>query len=882
MASLRAVITRVVSLFRRRQLDRNLDEEVLNHLELLAAEYERGGMSPADARLAARRAFGDVEPMKEVYRDRRGLPWIEILRHDVTYAARQLRRAPGFALAAILTLSLCLGATFTVFTVVDAVLYRPLVYPDAARLVALYARVEPFGRIPVSDAQVRAWRSTLATFDGMALIFGYDVNLSGSGDPERVAAARVTPELFRLLGVQPQRGRLLRDDEDVPGRDRVVVVSDQLWRRRFGADHGVIGRTMTLNGEIHEIVGVLPPDFRFPRVSHLYSIPGDFARPEIWKPIALRENDPFGGLNFAAIGRLKSAVTLRQAQEELNTVQKSLLQSRGASNATLAGEIVGLQDQITGSSRRGLEVLFASVLAVLAIACVNITNLVLARSVTRRRELAVRSSLGASRGRLVRQLFTEGAVLAILSGLIGLAVATLAVRLLVIAAPIDIPRLDEAGIDSGVLAFAALISLAAAAIVALLPAWRVSRLLPQDALKSGSAAAGSLQGGRPRLIQSSLVTGQIGLTIICAIVAGLLLQSLVRILTVDKGFESERVVTATIELAGPRYTGRRAGLERELIERLRAVPGVTSVAIAGQQLLSGVGMNFRVLAEGTVIPILQRPLANFRAVNADFFRTLGIALEQGQTFDEVEPRRVAVVSRSLAEQLWPGQEAVGKRLRRGPDNSPPIEVIGVAGNVRASRLDQAPGLIVYVPYSQLPISQMSFAVKTDSDPAGVSAAIRNVVRAVDVELPLAALGTMDDVVIESVAQRWFLTALIVVLAGAALALAAIGVYGVVSQGVVQRTPEIGLRLALGARRDVVVRMILREASRPVAAGLLLGVPIAAAASSLLAAMLFDVAPRDVATIVTACSVLTVAAMVAAYVPARRASRVDPMVALRNE
>jgi putative ABC transport system permease protein len=839
-------------------------------------------MTRADARLAARRAFGGVEQMKEVYRDRGGLPWVETLRQDVSYAGRQLRRAPGFALAAILTLSLSLGATVTVFTVVDAVLYRPLAYPDAARLVALYARVEPFGRIPVSDAQVRAWRSSLTTFDGMALIFGYDVNLSGSGEPERVAAARVTPELFRLLGVQPQRGRLLRDDEDVEGRDRVVVVSDQLWRRRFGADPGVIGRTMTLDGETHEIVGVLPPDLRFPRVSHLYSIPGDAARPEIWKPIALAENDPFSGLNFAAIGRLKSAVTLRQAQEELNTVQKSLLQSRGASNASLAGEIVGLRDQITGGSRRGLEVLFAAVLAVLAIACVNVTNLVLARSVTRRRELAVRSSIGASRGRLVRQLFTEGAVLAILSGLIGLALATVAVRLLVIAAPIDIPRLEEAGIDGGVLVFAVLISLASAAIVGLLPAWRVSRLSPQDALKSGSGTAGSLQGGRPRLIQSSLVTAQIGLTIISAIVAGLLLQSLVRILTVDKGFESRRIVTATIDLRGPRYTGRRAELERELIERLRAVPGVTSVAIASQQLLSGVGMNFRVVAEGTVVPVLDRPLANFRAVNADFFQTLGIAIERGHTFDEIEPRRVALVSRSLAEQLWPGQEAVGKRLRRGPENSPLIEVIGVAGNVRASRLDQAPGLIVYVPYAQLPISQMSFAVKTDGEPAGIAAAIRDVVRAVDAELPLAALGTMDDVVIESVAQRWFLTALIVLLAGAALVLAAIGVYGVVSQGVVQRTSEIGLRLALGARRDAVVRMILSEACRPVAAGLLLGVPIAAGTSTLLAAMLFDVVPRDIATMVTASSVLTVAAMVAAYVPARRASRVDPMVALRNE
>ena len=880
MSSFRVLLMRVWSVFRRQQLDADLSEEVRTHLELLAADYERRGMTPVQARHAARRAFGGVQQMTESYRDWRGLPWVEILWQDTRYAGRQLRRAPGFAVAAIVTLGLAIAAAVTVFSVVDAVLFRQLTYPNAARLVAMYSRLDPFGRIPVSDSQVRAWRESLNSVEGIALIFGYDANLSGAGEPERVSAARVTPELFRMLGAEPQIGRALRDDEDMPGRDRVVVISNQLWRRRFAADPAVVGRTMTLDGEPYEVVGVLPDDFRFPRVSHLYSIPGEFGRPDVWKPFALPENDPFSGLNFAAIGRLRNGVTIRQAQAELDAVQRALIESLGSGNATIPGELVPLRDQITGGSRRGLEVLLAVVLAVLVIACVNVTNLILARSATRQRELAVRSSIGASRGRLARQLFTEGLVLVVAGGALGAVLAALFVRLLILRTPIDVPRLDEVRFDSGGLWFAALTVLAAATIIGVLPAWRLSRQSPHDTLKASGGQRGSSPSGR--LTQATLVTAQISVTVVCAIVAGLLLQSLVRVLSVDKGFEPQRVVTATLDLAGPRYAPRRVLLQRELIERLRAVPGVTSVAIGSQQLLSGVGMNFRVLAEGTAVPPLERPLANFRGVNADFFETLSIAIDRGSTFTETDNRRIAVVSRSLARQLWPGQDAVGKRLRRGPDNSPPIEVIGVADDIRASRLEQAPGLIVYVPFYQLPVSQVALAVKTSVDSASTASAVRQVIRQIDPELPVAALGTLDDVVAESVAQRRFLTLLIILLAGAALALVVIGVYGVVSQGVAQRTSEIGLRMALGAQRETVIRMVLSQAWRLVALGLLAGVLMALASGTLIRSMLFDVMPYDVATIVACCVTLAGAATLAAYVPARRASRVDPIVALRAE
>jgi predicted permease len=880
MAALRALAGRCLALFRRRQLDDDLDAEVRTHLELLAEEYQRRGMTSEAARRAARRDFGGVELTKEIYRDRRGLPWLEVLWQDVAYAGRQLRRAPVFAFAAIVTLGLSVGATVTVFSVVDAVLLRPLTYPDADRLVTIYSRLDPFGRIPVSDAQVRAWRPALTSFNGLALLFGYDANASGTGEPERVAAARVTPELFRMLGVQSRLGRLLRDEEDVPGRDQVVVISDQLWRRRFNADPTVIGQTMMLDGVPYEIVGVLPSEFHFPRVSDLYSIPGDFGRPDVWKPFALPENDRFSGLNFAVIGRLRAGVTVRQAQAELDTFQRALLDSSGPSNATIPGEIVPLQAQITRGSRRALEILLASVLAVLLIAAVNVTNLILARSTARRRELAMRASMGASRGRLVRQLFTEGMVLAAAGGVVGTVLAIFGVRLLTRAAPMDIPRLDEVRLDNHSLVFAALISAATALVVGLVPAWRSSRLSPWDLLRAGGYQARAWSGSRRT--QSGLVMAQVGITAVCAIVAALLLQSLVRLLSVDTGFESRQIVTATIDLAGPRYGDRRIQLQRELIDRLRRIPGVSSVGIGSQQLLSGVGMNFRVLADGTTVPPLERPLANVRGVNADFFATLGIPIESGQTFSDIDARPIAVISRSTAQQLWPGQNAIGKRLRRGPENARPLEVVGIVGDIRASRLDLPPGLIVYVPFSQLPVSQVALAVRTAVDPASTAAAVRDVIRRLDPDLPIAALGTLENVVAESVAQRRFVTALVLLLAGAALTLAVLGVYGLVAQGVTQRTPEIGVRLALGARRDQVVHAILTDALRLVVPGLIAGVAAALASGTLVGSMLFAIVPHDTATIVACCLTIAGAAALAAYIPARRASRVDPAIALRAD
>jgi putative ABC transport system permease protein len=888
---MRTLLSRVRGLFLRQALETRLDEEIRVHLDELTAEYERGGATPEQARLAARRAFGGVEPMKETHRDRRSLPWVETVKQDVWYAGRQMRRRPGMVLVAVLTLASSMAAAIAVFTIVNGVLWRPLTYPDADRLVVAHSRLPQFGRIPVSDAQYRVWRDSLNSIDGIALLWATSFNLSGMGEPERVPAARVSPGLFALLGVRPQLGRLLREDEDQPGRDRVVLVSDGLWRRRFGGDRTIVGKTIALNGHAHEIVGVLTADFRFPRISQLYSIPLDADRPEMWKPLALTPNDPITGLNFAAIARLRRGTTLPQAQSELAGLQRTLTPPAGpgGGNAMIAGEFTPLRDHITADSRRGLEVLLAAVGVILFIACLNVTSLILSRSAARSRELAIRSAVGATRRRLARQLFTEGFVLALTSGGAAVAIAGVTLRLLVLAAPRDIPRLDEVGIDDGGLLFAAFTTLATALILGLLPAWRLPRLSLQEVLKQ-SATRASGDGARARVTQSVLVAGQVGATAVCAIVAGLLFESFVRVLTVEKGFETANVVTGDLALAGPQYVGRLLPFQRALIDRLETLPGVRAVGLSSQQLLSGTGINLRILPEGTTVPVLERPLVNLRTVNAGFFRAFGIALRDGRFFSDTETRPVAVVSASLAAQLWPGQSAVGKRFRRGPDNSPPIEVVGVAADVRAARLELPAGPIVYAPYFQASAVESAFqagttvslAVQIGTDTTTVISGFRRIVRELDPALPIAGLRTMDAVVAESVSERRFLALLVFFFSVIGVTLAGVGVYGVISQAAAQRMSEIGIRIALGAQRSEVVRMMLNKAWRLAALGLAVAVPVALLSGSSLSVLLFDVTPYNAVTIGVVCVAMIAIATVAAYAPARRASRIDAIRALRAD
>jgi predicted permease len=870
----------------RRRSVGGLDEDIRDHLERETQDNIDRGMSPEAARDAALRAFGNVTLAMEDTRAVWIAVWFDQLLQDARYGARMLRRNPAFSAVVILTLTLGIGLNTAVFTVVNAVLLRPLPYRDASRLVVIHEMLPKLGRIPVSNAHFDEWRRSSRAFERLALLFGFSPNLTGLGEPERLAAARVSPTLFAMLGVPAQLGRTLLDEEDQPGRDRVVVLSDALWRRRFGADRAIVGRSILLDSEPHVVVGVMPPGFVVPNLRDLYPIAVSAERAELWKPLALSPAEirsSLGGFNFVCIAQLRSGVSIAEAGGEMNALQAQLGKA-SPDPMELQADLVPLQSQITGRSRTGLELLAGAVAVVLLIGCVNLINLLLARGGARGREVAVRCAIGAGRGRLVRQLVTESLVLAGAGAVCGVATAWGSLRLLLALAPADILRLDEVRMDASMLLFAFGLAIAAGLAIGLLPAWRSTRIDLQAAMKSG---AGTVAGGhrRGRLLQSALVSVEVALTAACVMTAGLLLRSFTNVLNVDKGFESGRIVDVNLSLPSRRYqtVDQRVAFQRALLARLQPLPGVESIAVSNKALLGGEGVNTRLSIEGAAPAMLERPLTNLRAVNADYFRTLGIPIRSGRVFDERDgPRPVAVMSAAAVDGLWPGQNAIGRRFRRGADDSPLIEVVGVAGDVRGSRLDKEPMYTVYVPFWQYPSSVVSLDVKMVTEPLTLVPAIREAIRTLDSELPIPAIRAMDDIVIESIGERRFQMRLVLLFGAAALALAAIGIYGVMSYVVTQRTREIGLRLALGARSGAVLRMVLMDAGRLVGVGLLLGVVLAIAAGPSLRTLLFGVGPQDVATMAVTSITLAVIALCAAYLPSRRAANVDPLIALRCE
>ncbi len=555
---------------------------------------------------------------------------------DFRYAARALARTPGFSAVAIATLALAIGANTAVFSVVDTAILRPLAYRDAQRLYDIHEVVPKFAHLapllPVNAVHFLEWRKNAQSFEQMALV-GEDVaNLTGVGEPRRVNRARVTPALFRMLGVEAQIGRTLADEEDAPGKDGVLVLSHEFWQNRLGADPAIVGRMLKLNDRPYRVVGVLPASFRFPKLSALYALTVADERPDVWRPFALKdeEKDDLGDFNFACIARLRPEATAARAQAELNGIQAGIT-ARLPEKVELRAQMVPLQDQITGRARGGLNLMLAAVAAVLLIACVNIANLLLARTTGRRRELAVRTALGASTGRLVRQMLAESLLLAAAGGAIGMAVAYGGVRALVAYAPVELPRLDEIRPDARLLGFNAAVSAAAGLLFGMLPAWRYARVDPQEALQAGARGAmGSRAGGRARHV---LVAVEVALSAACLMAGGLLLRSFVSLLHVDKGFETERVVATDLTLPYSRYANHemQAAFDRALVEKLAATPGVASVGISNQLPLAGEGNNSVIMAEGQNLPLTDRPVADNREVNPEYFRTMGTRWGNGSS-----------------------------------------------------------------------------------------------------------------------------------------------------------------------------------------------------------------------------------------------------------
>ena len=807
---------------------------------------------------------------------------------DLGLAARAMRKHLVLSGVAIATLALAIGANTAIFSVVDAVLLRPLVYPGADRLYTIHesaALPDAPPLIPVNAVHFETWRRETRSFEQMALLGGLGFNLTGLGEPRHVAGARVSPSLFPMLGVKARLGRTFLAEEDRPGHDRVVVVDHSFWVGELGADPDAVGRRLLLDGSPYEIVGVLPPGFSFPKLSELYAMTISEERPEIWKPFALTddERDTMGDFNYACIARLRDGVTAAQALAELQEVQARLAE-RAPFKLELRAALVPLRQQITGRSRVGLRLLLAAVGLVLLIGCVNIANLLLARAQDRRREIAIRSALGARRGRLVRQVLAESLLLSTLGGALGVALAWWTLPAILARAPVDLPRLDEVRLDARVLLFTAFVSGMAGLLSGLLPAWRFSRAEPQEALKS--TVRGTTAGTGSARLRGLLVGAETALGAICLISGGLLLHSFVKLMSVDRGFAVQHLVTVDLSLPDNRYPdpAARTAFVRSLLERADAGPGVVSAGIVNRLPLSGEGGNNLVNPEGRDVPFMERPIADVRRVNPDYFRTLGIPLQRGRVFDLADrDRPLALVSALTAERLWPGADAVGKRLRIGEDSTPFVEVVGVVGDVHGVSLSRPPSLTVYVPYwRSLSSADLSLVVKTAGDPRGAAGSLRAVIRRLDPDLPVPSPRTMQAVVDDSVAQRRFQMNLVLLFAAVATLLASLGIYGVVAYSVGQRTNEMGIRLALGAPAGQIARMVLSEGLGPVAAGLAVGVLASLALGRVLGSLLFGVGAGDPVTIGGVVALLGAVALIATYLPARRATRVDPVSALRCE
>ena len=805
---------------------------------------------------------------------------------DIRQAVRTLAQEPGFAALSILMLALGIGADTAIFSVVNSVLLRPLPFEEPGRLVALRevipAIASTYPTLPVSARHFTEWRARCSSFEALSAISQGTLNLTGTGEPEQINAARVSANLFDTLGVRPRLGRAFTDGEDAEGRDRVAVISDGLWRRRFQADASIIGKTILLDSMPHTVIGVLPPSFRMPPTAVLDTGVSLLREQELFKPIVFPKDELaelMGRFNHAVVARLKKSVSREAALAELNVVAAQLEKLAGEST-NLKASVTELQESLVGKSRTGLLVLLGAVGSVLLIVCVNLANLMLARAERRGREWAVRTALGASRGRLIRLVLVEALLIALLGGIAGTCVAALGLEGLLRFAPPDLPRLNEARLDARVLLFALGLTTATGILFGFAPAWHSARTDPQSTLKSGGrTSTGARQGARFR---NALVSAEVGLSTVLLVMAALLGSSFQRVLRADKGFRAPAVLVAEIAIPWTKYrkVEQRNRFHEQVLDRLKAEPGVVSAAISTAVPLTGETWVDVAYVPGDPRPPVERPVVNVRFVSADYLSTLGIPLLSGRTFAESDrARKVAVVSQRIAAQLWPGQDPLGRRFARQPDQL--FEVIGVAGDVRSDP-DKAPAAIIYRPYWDEAPRQVLLVARAVADPRTIVSAMRTAVQRVDPDVPVPAMRTMQQVLEESVAQRRFQTLLSGIFGATALLLAGLGIYGVVAYSVARRTNEIGVRIALGAGPARVRRMVLRQGMVPVVAGLALGVAGALGTGKLLGRLLYEVDARDPLSIGGVVLVLAAAAAVACWGPARSATKVDPMQALRWE
>jgi putative ABC transport system permease protein len=809
--------------------------------------------------------------------ERKGDTVFENLLRDLRFAFRSLGRTPGFTAIVVGTLALGIGANVAIFSVVKVVLLTPPPYESPEQLVMVWEQNLPRNseRNVVNPQNFTAWRDRNDVFEEMVAWSPRSVNMTGDGDPQRVRLALITTELFSLLRVSPMMGRVFAPEEIEPGNHRVVVLGHGFWQRQYGGVPAVIGTSITLNDLSHEIVGIMAEGFDFPE------------RTDMWAPFALGNAwRTAGGRFHMAIGRLRDGVTIERAQAEMSAIGQVLSEERPDFNTGWGVNLVPLQEQIAGGIRPALLVMLGAVVFVLLIACANVANLLLGRAAGRGKEIAIRSALGAGRGRLIRQLLTESAVLTAASLLLGVGLAYSAVTALINFGPSDIPRLGQVRIDLPVLAFSLGIGGLTALTFGLVPAVTASKTDMQSSLKEGGRMLGAT--GHHRL-RSALVVTEISMAFVLLVGAGLLIRSFQRLLEVDLGFEERNVLSASVQLPGARYpTGTsQVAFFNEVTDRLAEIPQVETASAISYLPLGGQGSATSFTADDRPTPPDgQWPVADVRAVHHDYFATMRIPILQGRGFDGREREDAdmfpIVITEAMANALWPDQSPIGKTLSMPWGSVMHGEVIGVAADVRHMGLESTPRSMIYWSHNQFPNSFMTFVLRTTIDPLDVTVALREQVWAVDANLPISNIRTMEDRLGSSNAQRRFNMTLLGVFAGVAVILACVGIYGVMSFAVAQRTHELGLRMALGARPADVLRMVIGSGMTLALIAVVTGLAVAFGVTRAMTSLLFQVSALDPVTFIGVAVLLSAIAMAACWVPARRATKVDPIVALRNE
>ncbi len=816
---------------------------------------------------------------------------MEFIWQDMRYGARMLLKSPGFTVVAVLTLALGIGANTAIFSVVNFVLLRPLEYANSDQLVMVWERNTKKGwnESPTSFADFVDFRDNAKSVELVAFT-DTNFNLTGGDQPERVAGLRVSANLFSLLGVNPARGRWFAPEEDKPGAGHVLILSYGLWQRSFGGNSNLVNQTVQLNGQSYTVVGVMPPTFKFPPAFSATTTSEELiSNADLWVPLTTDDVPLIRNIrNLKMIGRLKAGVAPQQAQAEINSIASRLAREYPDVNAGLESVVIPLHEQIVGDVREALLILLGAVVLVLLIACANIANLLLSKATARHKEIAIRTALGANRGRLLRQLLTESTLLGLLGGVFGFLVAYAGSKTLVSFGSFSIPQLTDFSFDMKVPLFALVVSLLTSLIFGLAPAIDASNPNLNEALKEGGRSS---SGGATRArLRNALVITEVALAVVLVTASGLMLRSFVRLQGTSSGLNPHNLITLELELPDVRYHAaqQQTLFQQQLLQRVGSLPGVQNAATVDNLPFSGNAFNTSFTIEGRPTgPTTETPRAYYRVISPDYFPAIGIELHKGNQFtdrDTAEQPGVAIVNETAAQRYWPGVDPLGKRIKRGrPESKNPwLTVIGIVSGSRQLSLKEGSQPEIYVPYLQNPGLTFTLVARTASDPRSLTGALRKEVLSADREIPAANIKLMEELISNSVAKERFYVLLLAVFAALALILAAVGVYGVMSYSVTLRTRDIGIRMALGARPVDIFKHIVGQALLLGLIGLGVGIVLAIASTRVMSSLLYGINATDPLTLAITSLVLLAVALLASYLPARRATRVDPLVTLRYE